>query len=198
MDDVAAVLSRLGCGSLLAKSDIKHAYRQIPVHLQDRPLLGMRWQGNWYIDATLPFGLRSAPIIFLAVADALEWVVKSRGAGHVFYYVDDFIFVGPPQSPDCHHDLQIFSQSCAMLGVIIADEKTKGPATCVTVLGIEVDSRAMELRLPEEKTTAGKRATALMAGKKARSPPGLGVFGRDFTTRCKGRPAWPHFPTTSI
>ena len=55
-----------------SKIDIKSAYRIVPVHPEDRPLLGMRWQGKIYVDATLPFGLRSAPKIFNALADAAQ------------------------------------------------------------------------------------------------------------------------------
>lgn len=63
-DGVKRVLS-LGAGALLAKLDIRSAYRMIPVHPDDRSLLGMRWQGTVCLDAALPFGLRSAPKIFL-------------------------------------------------------------------------------------------------------------------------------------
>ena len=38
VDDIAAVVAQLGTGALLAKVDIKSAYRLIPVHQQDRPL----------------------------------------------------------------------------------------------------------------------------------------------------------------
>ena len=65
--DIASVVLSLGQGTLLAKSDIKHAYRQVPIHPDDWLLLGMRWNGQLFCDATLPFGLRSAPIIFSAV-----------------------------------------------------------------------------------------------------------------------------------
>ena len=62
--DIADVVLGLGRGALLAKSDIRHAYRQVPVHPDDRLLLGMWWQGLVFCDAALPFGLHSAPIIF--------------------------------------------------------------------------------------------------------------------------------------
>ena len=55
----------------VAKMDIRQAYRNVPIHQSDRPLLGMLWQGETFADATLPFGLRSAPLIFSAIADAL-------------------------------------------------------------------------------------------------------------------------------
>ena len=59
-------------GALLAKLDVQSAYRNVPVHPEDQPLLGMEWRGDVFVDAALPFGLRSAPKIFNAVADALE------------------------------------------------------------------------------------------------------------------------------
>ena len=43
MDKVVAKATALGLGALLAKIDIKSAYRLIPVHPYDRPLLGFRW-----------------------------------------------------------------------------------------------------------------------------------------------------------
>jgi len=44
-------------------------YNLIPVHLEDRPLQAMEWQGYIFIDPMLP------PKIFNAVADALNWVL---------------------------------------------------------------------------------------------------------------------------
>ena len=43
----------------------------VPLHPHDQYLLGVQWEGSTYIDLALPFGLRSAPIIFSAVADAI-------------------------------------------------------------------------------------------------------------------------------
>ncbi len=68
--------------------DIKSAYRNVPVHPEDRVLLGMTWEGNLFVDAALPFGLRSAPT---AVADAIEWVIKQDCAASVLHYLDDFL-----------------------------------------------------------------------------------------------------------
>jgi len=53
--------------------DIESAYRQIPVHPQDRILQAVEWEGSVYVDPMLPFGLRSAPKIFTTVADTLQW-----------------------------------------------------------------------------------------------------------------------------
>ena len=74
VEGAAQIMLRLGRGALLAKVDIRNAYRNIPVHPDDRWLLGLSWKGDIFIDTVLPFGLRSAPKIFNSVADALDRV----------------------------------------------------------------------------------------------------------------------------
>ena len=76
VDDVAAVIRRAGKGALLGKMDIKQAYWNVPVSAKDRQYLGLQWNGQVFIDGVLPFGLRSAPLIFTALADALQWVIQ--------------------------------------------------------------------------------------------------------------------------
>ena len=51
---------------MLAKMDIEGAYRIIPVHPEDRGLLGVKWKRALFFDECLPFGLRSAPQIFFS------------------------------------------------------------------------------------------------------------------------------------
>ena len=79
VDKVAQKMSLLGKCMLLAKMDIKQAYRNIAIALGDIHLLGLRWDNELYVDQVLPFGLFSASLIFSAVADALPWIMKQRG-----------------------------------------------------------------------------------------------------------------------
>ena len=76
VDDIIDRIMSLGRGTLLAKFDVESAHRITPVHPNDRYLLGMQWQDNYFVDMVLPFGLRSAPYIFSSVADLAEWVLK--------------------------------------------------------------------------------------------------------------------------
>jgi len=151
VDRVARAAHQLGPGALLAKADIKSAYRLVPVHPEDRLLLGMQWKGEYFVDAMLPFGLRSAPKVFTAVADALEWCVRRRGVIGIDHYLDDFIIVAPPGSSRCQSYMSIFEEECAALGVTLAPEKKEGPATRLVFLGIEVDTVAGTLSLPGDK-----------------------------------------------
>ena len=56
VDEAARLVDSLGMGAQLAKFDLESAYRIVPVHPDDRPLLGMAWKGCWYMDTTLPSG----------------------------------------------------------------------------------------------------------------------------------------------
>ena len=167
VDDVARTVASLGKGALLAKMDVKSAYRIVPVHPQDRLLLGMKWKGMVYVDTRLPFGLRSAPKIFTAIADAVEWCFQDRGVQHVYHYLDDYITIGRPDTKECADNMAIMVETCGKLGVPLAPEKCEGPATCITYLGIEVDSGCMELRLPPEKLLRVKAVVIEWLGRKA-------------------------------
>ena len=98
VDQVAEIIANLGGAALMAKVDIESAYRLVPVHPHDCALQALQWQGQIYVDPMLPFGLRSAPKIFNAVADAFHWHLKQRGINRVLHYLDDFIIVAPPKS----------------------------------------------------------------------------------------------------
>ena len=54
----------------------------------------------------LPFGLRLAPKILNALADALERCVAKKGVDHIYHYLDDFIVVGPPDNETCSYYLE--------------------------------------------------------------------------------------------
>ena len=90
----------------MAKFDVESAYRKVPVHPLDRYLLGMKWRNQYYVDLTLPFGLRSAPFIFNAIADSVEWILMhSYQISALLHYLDDFITAGPADSMQCAHNL---------------------------------------------------------------------------------------------
>ena len=157
----------MGKGTLLAKMDIKAAYRNVPVHPEDRCLLGMKWRDRIYIDKVLPFGLRSAPIIFTALADALQWLIKQEGVGFIEHYLDDYITIGKGDSDECAGNLEIMKRVCTKTGMPIEWDKVEGPATTISFLGMELDTTLMQIRLPKEKLDRLRHLTQSWAGRKA-------------------------------
>ena len=151
VDSAIQHIQRVGQGTLLAKIDIKSAFRLLPVHPADRHLLTMSWNHHTYIDTCLPFGLRSAPKLFNVLADLLSWILAQRQISPILHYLDDFLTLGPPESPICAHNLDTIKEVCSFLGIPLALEKVEGPTACLTFLGITLDTQRMEARLPDEK-----------------------------------------------
>ena len=103
------------------------------------------------MDAALPFGLRSAPVIFNAVAEALAFTIRQRGVDGMDHYLDDFILVENPRSQQCKRNLEVALATCEEVGFRVAPGKTEGPTTSLSLLGVELDTELMELRLPQKK-----------------------------------------------
>ena len=91
------VILALGPGTQLVKFDIKSVYRINPVHPSDCLLLRMAWQGKVYADTALPFGLCSAPKIFTAVVDVLQYILEQEKVPRMLHYQDDFFSVWSPR-----------------------------------------------------------------------------------------------------
>ena len=150
VDHLAALVVSTGRGCFLVKADIKEAYRMVPVHPQDQHLLGVQWESAVYIDKVLPFGLRSAPKIFSAVADAVQWILGNNGIRKGLHYLDDFILVAKSlQLAERQKDilLSVFRK----LNIPMEESKLEGPSPCLSFLGIEVDTASFQLRLPHDK-----------------------------------------------
>lgn len=148
LHEVIAEVSRIGRGAQLAKLDIESAYRKIPVHPGDRQLLAVQWAGQ---NTRLPFGLRSAPKIFSAVADALQWSMRRQGVSWVAHYLDDYITMGPLSTAGCQKNLDLMLTLCRRLGVPVAPAKCEGPSTVLVYLGFELDTDNLVVRLPQAK-----------------------------------------------
>ena len=155
VDDATSVLSKLGRGALLAKVDLKSAFRMVPVHGEDWELLGLYWKQAFYVDTCLPFGLRSAPFLFNQFAEALQWILKSNyGFRWLIHYLDDYLIMTTADHSQCKQLLDRFLSVCASLGIPVAMEKVDGPATIIIFLGLELDSNLQQIRLPAEKLQA--------------------------------------------
>ena len=151
VDDAIRQIITLGQGTLLAKIDIKSAFRLIPVHPADRHVLAMEWQGAIYSDTCLPFVLRSAPKLFSVLADLMEWILLIQGVTFLLHYLDDFLTKSQPGTTVCQRNLLLLIKICLVLGIPLAIEKVDGPAMVLEFLGIVLDTERMEACLPKDK-----------------------------------------------
>ena len=167
VDDAVECILALGRGTELVKIDLKNAYRMVPVHPEDHHLLAISWMGQTYIDRALPFGLRSAPEIFSAVADMIAWALHCAGIRHQIHYLGDFLFMGAPNTNEGTSILGTALRVLEDLGVPVANHKTERPSTSVTFMGITIDTTRLELRLPTAKVEHLQRLVRIWCMKKS-------------------------------
>ena len=137
-------------------------------------LLGTFWEGLYFVELRLPFGLRSSVFIFNTFADALQWILTNKHLiVELIHYLHDFFTSGEADSPQCAANIEVIKKVFHQLGVPLAKEKLEGPTT---YLGIETESVRQEICLPAEKCNelsslldgwAGKRKRIIVLERKA-------------------------------
>lgn len=151
LDTAIKHIQNTGKDCFLAKTDIKGAFRIIPVRPADRLLLGMEVDGKFYFDKCLAMGCRSSCKIFESFSRALQWICQNKlGIKIMVHVLDDFLLINFTDT-GCQDDLDKFIKFCIDIGVPLAPEKTLGPYQVLVFLGIEVDTTEMVSRLPQEK-----------------------------------------------
>ena len=85
----------VGTGTYLAKTDIKSAFRILPINPIDYGLLGMKWKDKYYYDSCMPMGCSSSCKTFETFISALEWIARTKFKIHVLHLLDDCLFIAP-------------------------------------------------------------------------------------------------------
>ena len=172
IDNAIHGILSLGQGCFLAKTDIESAFRLIPLRPSDYELFGMYWEGSYYYDKVLPFGLRSAPFLFNLLSDAIEWILLNQcQVSFVCHILDDFLIIepalsSPPLNLLCQQSLNSMLLTFRNLGIPIAANKTEGPSTTLEFMGIILDTVRMEARLPADKVERIQASLALFQTKR--------------------------------
>jgi hypothetical protein len=152
IEDAVKLMKCYGKGCLLSKTDIQNSFKIIPIHPDDHELLGFSLGDQYYFDRTLPMGLSLSWKLFETFSTAVHWIIdhKLGGSGCV-HILDDFLFVGPANSPLCLQTLEKHLTMSKQIGLPIKADTTVFPTTTLTFLGLELDSELMEIRLRLDK-----------------------------------------------
>ena len=151
-DEAVHMIQDLGQGCLLAKSDIMSAFRLLPVSVNSFDQLGFMFDDEYYVDKAMPFGCSISCHTWELFATFLEFCVARQSQyGSLLHYLDDFLFGGCKGTNHCACILSVFMTKMKSLGVPVASEKTEGPTTKLSFLGLELDSSEMTIRIPKAK-----------------------------------------------
>ena len=159
IDEAVKIISGIP-SPYLAKTDVASAFRLIPIHPSEYPVLGFSWRGASYMDKAMPMGCSSSSRTFQTFSDALVWIAQTKfGVGPVVAVLDDFLFIGDSRA-SCQRSLEGFRNLCIQLNVPLRENKTVAPCQTLCFLGVTLDVASRELRLPEEKVTKAETAVA--------------------------------------
>jgi len=141
-----------GKDCIMIKRDMRDAFRMIPIAPQNYWLFGLQWEGKYYNERVLPFGLRTAPFLFNLFAEAWEWILRSwTDCKFIEHFLDDTMAAFPIH---LGHQLQQFkadySLLCKLLGILCNDDKDD-EGTLVQLLGRLVDSHTFTVSIPQDK-----------------------------------------------
>ena len=139
-----------GPNAFLAKTDIEHAFRLIPINPNQYHLLCFKWNNSYYFDRCLPMGARSSCQIFELLSSAIQFILLKQGLNHCTHYLDDFLIANSSLSK-CQTDLDTLLSTCTQLNIPIANDKTVAPTQVIQYLGIEIDTIRKTVKLPNEK-----------------------------------------------
>ena len=89
----------------------------------------------------------------------------NKGVRNLLHYLDDCIFVSESLE-EASTNKQILVDTFNHLGVPLEPSKLEGPVTCLTFLGIEVDTRAVQIRLSSDKLLHMKEELAAVVSKR--------------------------------
>ena len=83
------------------------------------------------------------------------------------HYLDDFLLLGAPNTHQASDALATVIRTFNILGIPIATQKTEGPTTSLSFLGIFIDTHSFELRLPAEKLARLQESLHLWVDKRS-------------------------------
>ena len=165
LDDALKLVRDCGPGAFMAKTDIKAAFRLLPIRPDQYHLFCFSWEGKFYFDRALAMGCRSVCSLFESVSTAIEHLAIYKAILWIIHYLDDF-FIVRSKKGDCQADLSAFLALLEELGVPYALEKTVLPDQVMQFTGIEVDTIQERARLPGDKIQDCLQALRSLKNKK--------------------------------
>ena len=139
-----------------AKTDLKSAFRVIPLKISQFMLLVMKAENPenhkiyYFVDKCLPFGASISCKIFQDFSDCLSHIQSVKSGKKPINYLDDFFFAAFLRSL-CNHQLDIFLNLCQQIGFPVSLEKTVRATTMIVFLGLLIDGKHHIVGIPVEK-----------------------------------------------
>ena len=179
-------LNKAGKNCKFCKVDWSDAYKHLTVDLEDTDLQWFSWLGKAFKELCLIFGGASSAGIFNRLAALVIFIVKVRSGidnDLVIQHLDDCCAAAPKNSQILERFDAEYFWVAEELGIKLAPrddpDKSFGPSTSGTVLGIYYDTEDWTWSLPKEKMARMLHAiNELLDSEKARQEKIWSVVGK--------------------
>ena len=140
----------------ISVSDFKAGYHHIALQQGLASYMGFCWRGTVYVFAALPFGAASACRIFTEVTQAMFQPLRAAGIP-ITSFIDDRASVHPTRDAGKLDTLIQFALMAALGWFVSILKCVIAPAQLAQFLGMLMDTKRQEFRIPEKKLAAMQR-----------------------------------------
>ena len=148
VDRLVEKIVSLGLGCKVFKIDLSRGYRQIPLDPGSVHYLGYVFKNKFYFDCSLSMGSVSSARGCQIVTSAVVYIFTNHGFFAINYLDDLGGTEDDGKAEDAYSELH---QILKDFGLTAALDECSPPCTCMTFLGIEVNTIKMILKIPDKK-----------------------------------------------
>ena len=167
-------LREAGKDSFFCKSDMRDAYKNVPVPCEEYRLQGFSWLGKFFVETRQIFGAKTAVSNFDVVGQTLlDLTIATSKIPKKWIHrqLDDVPVACPKNTSWCEKFERTYKEICSRCGVKLAPncpnyDKAFGCTKYGKVLGIWFNSNNLTWKLPDEKAAKTREKIARIYSKK--------------------------------
>lgn len=148
VDDFVQLIKQKGKGCLLFKTDLRRAYRQLPICPSSYNLVSYVWKKHIFCDTVLSMGSRSSAFCCQRFTNAITFIMFKIGIW-VLNYLDDLASAEIKENAVfAFKTLQAVLKKC---GIEEAQDKACPPSTIMTFVGVLFNTDTMTIEITPER-----------------------------------------------
>ena len=156
LDKAIRLCLAAGKGYFTAKSDMKSAFRNLPIRPCDHKWLVMKVHNPrdskfyYFVDKCLLFGASISCSHFQRVSNAIQYIFQFRTNSEADNYLDDSLFIALLKIM-CNKYVDTFLQICGEVQFLIVLEKPEWATQVIVFLDMLLDTVSQTISVPVEK-----------------------------------------------
>ena len=150
MDSLTDTLDLVTQNNFMMSLDLKDAYYSVKVQPSFRKFLRFEYEDELFQFTCLPNGLSSGPRVFAKIMKVPLSHLRVKDNVNISCYIDD-IFISGNSYSECLESGKKAALLLQQLGFTISEKSVLQPTQKIEHVGFVVDSRKMQVSLPNEK-----------------------------------------------